>query len=80
MHVEQYRYPDGPELMGICPPLGIESCGGGGRYGVELGGNIPGSNVAALHKNSRESIDDTMDVVRRMKFWCIVTCCATKPK
>ena len=31
LHVEQYRYPVGPELIGICPPFGMESCGGGGR-------------------------------------------------
>ena len=50
LHVEQYRYPDGPELMGILPPFGRESCGGGGLYGVELGGIIPGSKVAHLHR------------------------------
>lgn len=36
--------------MGINPPEGMESIGGGGRYGDELGGRMPGSNVAVLKR------------------------------
>jgi hypothetical protein len=36
--------------MGMVPPHGIESGGGGGLYGVEFGGRIPGSVVAVFHK------------------------------
>jgi hypothetical protein len=36
--------------MGILPPWGMESIGGGGRYGEESGGKMPGSRVAALHR------------------------------
>lgn len=61
LHVEQYRYPSGPP-NGIQPPAGIESEGGGGRIGDELGGNIPGSDVAVFHKEMNAITETPMEM------------------
>jgi len=49
LQVVQYRYPSGPP-SGIVPPFGMESEGGGGRIGEEIGGSIPGSVVAHFQR------------------------------
>lgn len=49
LQVVQYRYPSGPP-RGMDPPDGIESMGGGGRMGEEMGGSMPGSVVAHFHR------------------------------
>ena len=61
LHVEQYRYPSGPP-NGIVPPLGIESGGGGGRLGEDIGGIIPGSDVAQIHNDVNAMIGDMMEM------------------
>jgi hypothetical protein len=49
LQVVQYLYPSGPP-RGIVPPDGMESDGGGGRIGEEIGGSIPGSVVAHFQR------------------------------
>ena len=61
LHVVQYRYPSGPP-NGIVPPAGIESDGGDGRIGDELGGNIPGSVVAHFHREYSAINDEIMEM------------------
>lgn len=55
LQVEQYLYPSGPP-NGIVPPAGMESFGGGGRMGEDIGGNMPGSVVAHFHRDMKEII------------------------
>ena len=59
LQVLQYRYPMGPP-SGICPPMGIESVGGGGRTGEFIGGIIPGSVVAHFHNDTIVHSDDSI--------------------
>jgi hypothetical protein len=40
--------------------MGIESIGGAGRTGEDIGGIIPGSDVAHFHNDSIVHIDDSI--------------------
>lgn len=61
LHVLQYLYPIGPP-NGMVPPEGMDSNGGGGRIGDELGGIIPGSVVAHIHSEMKDVMDAIMDM------------------
>ena len=61
LHVEQYRYPNGPP-NGITPPFGIESEGGGGRIGEDTGGSIPGSLSAHTHNETNATTEDMIEM------------------